>query len=320
VLTAHQLEQRKGKITASLVPAICGLDPWKGPVQAYLEITGRKVEEAEGENLAAELGSLLEEPIIRLTERKTGRKIRRRNIWRVLQDGPLAGKVGATLDCDYDVDTDYGEIKTNGVLSGFGINSGWGEEGTDEVPEKVHIQIAAQMLVCPEKQLCIVPALVGRKNGLTIYKVHRNKDLVEAVGDRIARFWRDHIEPDVMPPLEQPADAEYITELTRSLPVRTEPVAIDPALCMEYDNFRAMEKAGEEGKKIAAAKIKLALNGAEIGTASGFKVSCKRPKDSLVFDRETFEAEQPELFSRYTVARPNSPRLLVTAEKKAVTT
>ena len=318
MLTPHQLEQRKGKVTASLVPAICGLDPYKGPVQAFLEITGRKLDEDEAP-IAAEIGSLLEEPIIRLTEQKTGRKIRRRNIWRVLQDGPLAGKVGATLDFDYDDETRYGEVKTSGLVHGFGDHSAWGEEGTDEVPERVLVQVATQMLVSPEKVECIVPALIGRNKGLAIYRVRRDADLVGVVGERIAKFFRDYIETDTMPPLESGVDADYVIDVARSMGSKVgASVEIDPALAAEYAAARDMEKAGEEAKKIAGAKIRLVLDGAEVGIADGWSISHKRPKDSLVFDKAAFVADNPELFARYCSLRPSSPRLLVTAKKATV--
>ena len=52
---------RRGRIGASLMPAIVGCNPWKGPLAAWLEVTGRHQDGGDTER--TRLGHKLEGPI-----------------------------------------------------------------------------------------------------------------------------------------------------------------------------------------------------------------------------------------------------------------
>src|SRR5690606_20076292 len=70
------LQARRRGIGGSDAAVIAGLDPFKSPVRLWMEKRGEIEEEPAGE--AAEWGLLLEPVIAREFERRTGKRVRRR--------------------------------------------------------------------------------------------------------------------------------------------------------------------------------------------------------------------------------------------------
>jgi putative phage-type endonuclease len=76
--TAEWLEARKGKITASLAAACLGLDPHKGPLAAFNEITGRK---RQPDNPDMRYGREFEAEAVSVYEAETGTLVEPGGFW-----------------------------------------------------------------------------------------------------------------------------------------------------------------------------------------------------------------------------------------------
>lgn len=298
----HRQKLREGRVTASIVPAILGCDNYKSPLQAFLEITGR-VENKAGE--AAELGTFFEDAVLRLFEHRSGKKIKRRNVRRVCPSLDLA----ATLDAELEDEPAIVEAKTTGIAS-FGTFDGWGEDGTDQVPERVLIQTAAQFIAAPEKGVAYVP-LVGGGIGFRSYVIPRNPELCGLVYDGVERFIVDFLEKDVAPPADH-RDIDMLKSRERREGVEAQ---IKAEMFQAYINAKDALKIAEEFEGTARATLLDALGDADIGVCDLGKVTYFKTKDSTAFDAEAFKAAHPDLFASFQKPRPGYRRLLVKATK-----
>lgn len=305
------LNARKGKITASIAPAICGVDPYTDAATAFLLITGR-VERLSSQ--AMEWGNRLEPVVLEaMQDQFPEYQVRKRQVWTEFHGkGPLAGNCGATLDAVIN-DATYVEAKTSGLHSRFADMSDWGEFGTAEVPDRVSVQAAVQFLCNPMQRLCVVPTFLGGR-GFGVYEIPRPDELVEAVREKLEQFWIDHVAKDVMP---EPTGSDAFLEAVKMIPrVEGKTVQIDPALFRELVAAREGFDLAEQAKKEATAKVQAALADAEIGECDAGRVTWKRTKDSERFDQKRFEAEQPAMRDRYSIVKPGHRVFLVKPNKE----
>lgn len=302
---------RKGKITASIAPAICGVDPYTDAATAFMLITGR-VERIGSE--AMEWGNRMEPIVLEaMQDRFPEYPVQRTQVWSEYAGaGLLAGKLGATIDAEINATT-YAEAKTSGLHSGFADLSEWGDPGTAEVPARVSVQVAVQFICNPSKRLCVVPTFLGGR-GFALYEIPRPDELVEAVRERLERFAVDNLARDIMP---EPTGAESFLEAVKLVPrVEGKTTPIDNDLMLELVRAREALKLAERDADAAKAKVMAALGDAEIGEAPSGRVSWKRTKDVSFFDKERFATEQPALLDKYTGFRPGHRVFLVKPTKE----
>jgi predicted phage-related endonuclease len=305
------INARKGKITASIAPAICGVDPYTDPATAFLLITGR-VERLSSD--AMEWGQRLEPLVLEAMEEQYPEyAVQRTQVWSEYGGpGPLRGMLGATLDAEINQSV-YAEAKTSGLHSGFTDLSEWGEPGSSQVPARVSVQAAVQFLCNPAKKLCVVPTFIGGR-GFALYEIPRPDDLIEAVKEQLERFAVDHLAKNVIP---EPTGCAAFLDAVKQLPrVAGKTVQIDDGLMAELLVAREALKLAEKEEAAAKAKVMAALEDAEIGEASCGRVTWKRTKDVAFFDKERLAAEQPALVDRYTSFRPGHRVFLVKRTKE----
>jgi hypothetical protein len=169
-----------------------GLDYRRSASDVWLSKTGR-VEDAD-ENDAMMAGTLLEPAVLDWAERQLYRKIHR--------DQFLHGRTGcrcANLD-GIILDTGPGEIveaKTTGIVGPR--DPKYGEPGTDDLPERVLVQVHHQFsVVGPECCIAWVPVLIGGE-GFRMYRVERDEEIVAKVVDAAESFWNRYVVRDIRP-------------------------------------------------------------------------------------------------------------------------
>lgn len=305
------INARKGKITASIAPAICGVDKFTDAATAFLLITGRVATVASE---AMDWGNRLEPVVLEaMQERFPEWPVQRTQVWSEYHgSGPLAGNLGATIDAEINLTT-YAEAKTSGLHSGFADLSEWGEPGTAEVPARVSVQVAAQFLCNPSKKLCVVPTFLGGR-GFGVYEIPRPDELIEAVRERLERFWVDHVAKDIIP---EPTGCAAFLEAVKQIPrVPGKVTPIDDGLMRELLAAKEAAKLAEKAQAEAEAKVKAALGDAEIGEAPCGRATWKRTKDVAFFDKARFAEEQPAMLDRYSSFRPGHRVFLVKATKE----
>lgn len=307
------LALRKGRMTSSLVAAAIGLDDYATPLQAWAAITGR---EAFDGNKATVRGTRLESAVLDYPTRG-GHLARKPAPFALGNDGWSAD----STDCLYK--SPHGLLLGEGKTVAQGGADAWGEEGTDDVPERVLVQSCWHLAHWPEAQSVIVPVLFG---GYTFefreYVVVRDDDLIGQVVDAAHRFWVDYVRPDKAPPASSGDDAA----LRHLWPRHTAGKWLPPSAEVEqlvraYIAARDAEADAEEQKKEHGAKLRQLLADAEGCSGRGFKVTYKYQGGKAITDWEGLARhigvtdEHVQQFTRvgegYRVLRASLP-----AEKK----
>lgn len=258
-ISKSQLLERRLYIGSSDVAAICGVNPWKGPVDVWLEKT-QPMREWAG-NKHTDAGNYAEEGLICYAEDQMGvpRGTALRNVqFRRTERAPWS----ANLDAFEPNKRWVIEAKTSGDVEA------WGVQDTDEVPEHVLYQVQHQ-LYCANAEVAMVVLALSYK-GLTYrrYFVQRSDELIDHMLDCSARFWNEHVEAGVKP--EGVARQETLRRVEREVEETTE---MDQDLVDEWLEMKLLQSEVTKKRKDLDAAILNALGTAEIGLARSGYVS-----------------------------------------------
>ena len=288
-ITEARQKMRALKITASQVPEIIAR-----PFDAWAKMTGR-VEPTEAGD-AAVLGTILEPAIINAAEHFGGFKVARSNIWRVAGNGEM----GATLDAQT-TDGDIVEAKTTALFNRWTPTDEWGEAGTDQVPERVMLQVVAQMICTPEAARAHVAAMIGR--GFSLYTVMRDAELCGLVEERVLKFKRDHLDADTAPNI---TDGTTAYQILKRMDRSGKSVArLEDWHARQFLDARAVFETAEAEYDKARAMVLAGLGESEDGECpSGARFTYHKCKDGFKFDEKAFAAEHPELHAKYQALKP----------------
>ena len=176
----QRIDRRQG-IGGSDAAAVAGCDPYKSARTLYHEKRGEIPEDDLSDNDAVYWGNVLEDTIAQEYARRTGNKIRRVN--RTLVHPDLSF-VRAHIDRDVVGTNRALEVKMTGAF----MAESWGAPGTDEVPERVHIQCSHYLAVLPKIEVFDVAVLIGG-NDFRIYHVPRDNDIIQGLLLIESDFW-----------------------------------------------------------------------------------------------------------------------------------
>lgn len=251
-ITAIQKAERVKYLGSSDMAAVLGLSAWKTPYDLYLEKTDKLTVLDDNESEAAGIGNMLEETLLQWGAEKLGVEIHL-NQNRIHPNGIFAANHDALVPGQ-----PVGlEAKTHGIT--MFQREHWGDDGTDDVPERVIVQCQHQMLVS-DLELVWVPALIGGL-GRRLYQVKRDDELCEMLLARGMEFWTRHVLADV-----PPGDAAPSLEIAKR--IRREPgkvTRLDVRMVEEWITAKASCKEAEEKKVISEAVLLAALRDAEAG-------------------------------------------------------
>lgn len=262
-------EERRTGIGGSDVAAICGVDPWKGPVDVFLEKTGRRqVQQTE----AMRFG-LMMEPLLAEYYRDANPEFildyQPMKLWRSAEwDFAICHPDGCLYHVGLGVTkpSRVFEAKTTSRRQAFR----WGEEGTDEIPESALLQVQWNMWVVGV-DLADIVAFVAEPPP-KFYVVEANPGLQDIIVDRAQRFWKEHIEPDACPdPTQTPNPAHALRDLyPESTAGLIESTPHIEELAVQLCQVRAEAKAFKESEEAIKIDLKSILGDAEgVETALG---------------------------------------------------
>lgn len=307
-LTEEQKRLRVERYGSSEVATILGIGPGK-LIDVYESKTrlGAMGEE-EGENLLAELGTLLEEPTARVYERRTGTFLapvatvlsptrplaiatpdRARFI---SEESWLAAKAKRVQleSGQWVVPGDalhYAERLVEVKTTGARYRRDYGAAGSSRVPEEKAVQVTWQMGVTGHRVVDL-PVLFRGEWGVTIdtFTVPFNADLFELAYEAVERFHHDHVLARVPPPPD--GSARYEKSLKRMFPVSTgkhvDATAEDEALMLRFAQFREIASRATKLKKEAAQQLKARIGedaglvSAALGRVTWSQASKPKPK------------------------------------------
>lgn len=250
-ITAEQRERRRGYIGSSDCAAIMGLDPYRSAADVWLEKTGR-VDGFAG-NDATDAGTLLEGAVLDWASKTLHPYAR--DVFKVYgaRCANLDGIRPASVDDPFIV-----EAKTTGIVGP--ADSAYGEEGTDELPDRVLIQVHHQFGVCGEGyRIAWVPVLIGGV-GFRMYRVDRNGDLVATVVEAAEKFWRDYVAADLQP-LDYKPSLDVLKRMRRVAKLVR---VIDAELGENMIVSRAVRLQAEKDEQQAQAEMLSAMGDAEV--------------------------------------------------------
>lgn len=172
------LKERQKGIGGSDVAAILGMSPWRTPYQVWEEKTTPIDETAEEDDRPALYwGRVLEAPIRQAYADKTGRTVTKPAEAFVSSKYPF---MRANLDGIAD-DGRVVEFKTSSK------SDGWGEVGTDEIPDYYMTQVQHYLAVTGVKTADVAVLIGG--NDFRIYTVEADEELQALLIERESEFW-----------------------------------------------------------------------------------------------------------------------------------
>lgn len=191
---------RKTYIGGTDVSAILGLNPYKSPLQVFLEKTGNLQPQAD--NPAMKWGRILEAPVaeefarLRNVQLKPGGFI-------TVKDRPYLGAHPDRLFAD---NSALLEVKTAGVRSAVR----WGQDGSPEIPVEYLTQVHWYLLVA-QIPLAYVAVLIGGSD-YREYEVKADREVEGSMQAAAEKFWTDHVLTGREPAIDGEAStAEYLS-------------------------------------------------------------------------------------------------------------
>ena len=191
--TAEEIAERRNWIGGSEAATAVGVNKYEAQFHLWQKKLGL-AEEFVGNEFT--LWGKLHEPVIRQQYAERMQQVVR------LPEATIVHPKYPWMACHPDGVTDSKrllEVKT----AGFAI--GWGEPGTDEIPEPYMIQVQHNMLVMG-LEVADVAALING-NDLRFYEIPANPQLQQLIVDAEASFWNFVVTQTVPPPDFNRADA-----------------------------------------------------------------------------------------------------------------
>lgn len=300
-ITAKQAEARRQSIGSSDIAAIMGYDGRRSAYDVWCEKTGRATGFTGNEHTRR--GDILEPAIGQLVAETMGKRV----------VAPKAAFVHGRCRAHVDFQTpEFGRGHEIIEAKSAVMAEGWGEPGTDAVPDRVLLQVHHQML-CADSPKAHVARLDGYLN-LTMYCVHRDRDVDAHIETTAARFWRDYVESDTPPPMHPVTDAtlDYLSGRERAAGACT---PVDPAIVAAFADARDARLAAEKAEREAKAYLLAALGDASVGESCGFQVSVSRVNRKPQLTHKAIAEYSPRLaarlLDRLQVEGSSYPRLTV---------
>lgn len=188
MITNQQRELRKHTIGASDAAAVLGIDPWRTPLEVYLEKVGITEKPDTQFGTPMYWGNMLEDVVAKAYEDYTGIKVRQ-------SCGTLRHKVHEFIVCHLDRKVS-GKRKILECKTAFSRDK-WGEPGTDEVPLNYLVQVQHQMAVTGYDEADIAVLIGGSE--FRCYTIARDEDIINRIIEVENKFWHDHVISEVPP-------------------------------------------------------------------------------------------------------------------------
>lgn len=309
------LDLRRQDVTASVVTAARGQNPWVSKLQLYREKTGA-VGGNDQANAQMEWGLLLENLFPRAVQTycRPDWKISPAGVY--LRDPEL--RIGATPDFFID-----GDPRGRGVLqakttSKAVFEQAWmTESGEISVPDYIVIQTLCEMMMAEVTWGAVAVLIVERrlrlKDAIHVIELDRHPIAEAAIKADVAEFWQD-----VAWGIEPEPDAKLDARLFGLLyPTTSQDKRVDlscdnylPVALAELEEIKARIKADKLRRDEIETELKFKMGDAELATLNGFIATLKeqsRPK--MVADNS-----QPRTTSRVLRVKDLRPKEIANGE------
>ena len=265
MLTQEQVRERTGFIGGSDAAAVLGLSRWATPLSVWASKTGQIPDEDKSDCLAIEVGNELEDLVAKLFAKKTGKKVHRVNEAIFHPEYPF---IGGFIDRKVTGEDAILECKTA---------SGWKAKEWDgeDIPREYIIQVMHYLAVTGQ-QRAYIACLIGGNQKFVWKTVERDEDMIKSMISREVAFWREFVEPKIMPTTVTARDGETLYNLF-PLDDQTEVELTDEAnkLCESIGAMVADKKKLDSQIDQAKNELRLMLGEHAIGKTDSYKVTWK---------------------------------------------
>ncbi|KMT21573.1 hypothetical protein CLCY_2c03350 [Clostridium cylindrosporum DSM 605] len=299
------LKARKNGIGGSDVSAICGLNKYKSPIGVYLEKVEREVQGQE-QSEAAYWGNRLEEIVAKEFTKRTGKKVRSRNVILQHKDYPW---MLANLDRVVVGERAILECKTaNSFLA-----KEWDGE---EVPAAYILQVQHYLAVTGYKTAYIACLIGGQK---FIHKtIERDNEIIEYLIEMEKEFWVNHVEKREPPKIDGSEASSKVISMLYPEAKSDEEIVLDKDIS-KLINKRIELKEQEEHIKEKINEIdnqiKSSMGEHSKAIAGDFRVTWSNSITSR-FDSKSFKENCPNLYKQY-LKQGSTRRLFINKVKEA---
>lgn len=288
-------ERRKG-IGGSDAAAVLGLSKWKTPFQVWQDKLGQIP--PIDDNNSMRWGRALEPVIRQQYAEETGREVL---VPTAILQHPTHQFMLANLD-GFTHDKRVVEIKTARYADG------WGESGTDQIPQDYLIQVQHYMAVTGFA-VADVAVLIGGSD-FRLYEVPADAELQAMIIDGEALFW-EHVQNNVPPEILNFSDAvaRYGKASTAGSVEASDELA---ANVTRLAGIKSAIDELEEKEKELKGQIMSAMGEFDTLTFKGKTLATwKAAKAPEKFDTKTFKAAHPDLAAQFTITGEASRRFLL---------
>jgi putative phage-type endonuclease len=296
----HQewLEARRKGLGGSDIAGIMGLSPWKSTYQIYMDKKGRIPFEEENDQM--KWGKLMEPTLRQFYSNTTGRLVR-------VPDGIIYHPEYPFLFANPDGITDDRRVVE---LKTARYNKGWGEPGTNEVPDAYALQVQHYMFVLGFDVTDVVVSIGGGYP--VLYIVPADPELQALILEAGLKFWKDVQEGNEPSPVSF-SDAVSKFGLSGKVGVV---YGDDTAVTAAEELKQVEDQIGDLETQADTLKAKLVVALGETGDTlldSTGRMLCtfKQAAGRKTIDTKRLEAERPEIYAEYLKVGAPSNRFLL---------
>lgn len=297
-ITPEQREQRRGYLGSSDMAPIMDLSPYK---QTGVDIYWSKVAEKlpDEETDCQSVGTWLEGPLVEWAAEELGVEVTTDpdDLRKVATVGDGAGVFAANNDAlilgkDAGIEAKF----ASGDLA-----KGYGEAGTDEIPDHVIVQTQHQMY-CSDLQVVYVALATPSYYGLDrrMYTVPREDALIEQLVTFGMDWWNKYVVTKTPPGPNATPPLYVLKALHREKGKVVDLGEIGADLVEFFEQYKAEEKECKSRKDKKKAEIIFALGDAEIGKLPDGRRVTYEAHDTNRFDMKGFRAADPTLAAKWT--------------------
>jgi putative phage-type endonuclease len=280
---------RKQGIGGSDVAAICGVNPYKSPLQVYYEkVDPGKITPFTG-NRFTEWGTILEPIVAEKFAQETGLVVRELKATLADKKYPF---MRANIDRKIAGKNEGLEIKTTSAWNAGKISEG--------IPDVYAAQCHHYMMVTGWQRWHLAVLIGG--NDFKTFVIERDEEVIQYLKDIEINFWENHVLKKE-PPLPSAQDGSLLQDLYPDDP--TNEIELDnpddQELIKRFLTIQEQEKDLKKEKDEIANRLKKTLGDFEAHTAlvGNSKVTWK-PFSSTRFDSTRFKSEFPKVWAKYS--------------------
>lgn len=280
--------QRRLGIGGSDLGAVLGVNSYKTPVDVWLEKTGRRPPEDLSHKDHVVAGQLVEDAIARFYELRTGEKVRRSNVARF---HPAMPWFNGNIDRAVEGRRKILECKNTGLFT-----KGWGEPGTDQVPDSYLLQVTQYMAIWGYEEADLAVLIGG--NRFERYCFEFDAHLFAEASEVATDFWFNNVIADVPPP---PSTFEDLAELyarDNGLDLQATPEI--RRIVEERKQWHERMKQAEGARDWCDFEIKKYMQHMAVLLDGDQKLATWKSQSSKTLDQALLKEEQPAIVKQYT--------------------